>query len=85
MGEITGLIRMKRRSHTKRTKRRSRRRRRRTHRKQKGGFRAPLGFLAQKPIGDSIIRRSLDDDMYSPPTLMNPEQFLEQIENSERA
>lgn len=80
-----------RRRRNKRASKRSRRhgrRSRRLHffkvfhknRKQNGG-----GYAYEIPPNAVVIRRSLDDDMYTPPTVMTKEQMDEQVEESERA
>lgn len=85
------LYRNTRRRRSKRATKRSRRHRsksRRLHffhifhknRKQNGG-----GFAYEIPPNAIVIRRSLDDDMYTPPTVMTKEQMDEQVEQSERA
>lgn len=85
------LYRNTRRRRSKRATKRSRRhgrRSRRLHffkvwhknRKQTGG-----GFAYEIPPDAIVIRRSLDDDMYTPPTVMTKAQMDEQVENAERA
>jgi hypothetical protein len=72
---------------TKRSRRHGRRSRRlhffkvfHKNRKQNGG-----GYAYEIPANAIVIRRSLDDDMASPPTVMTKEQMDEQVENAERA
>ena len=75
-------------SSAKKRSRRHGRRSRRLHffkvfhknRKQGGG-----GYAYEIPSNAIVIRRSLDDDMYTPPTVMTKEQMDEQVQESERA
>lgn len=60
--------------------RRASKRSRRHHRKQRGGT-----FAYEIPSSAVVIHRSMDDDMFSPPTLMTKADMDEMVSQSERA